>query len=398
MSQPIRPIFVASAAVSAAVVGYAFFGLPGAVTPLAGYGLHKIIQDCITPQKESKEEAPAPLAPPRVSSFSSSSSSSSTPVASGLSFSETKARNIAIFRENTGLMANGGYTSEFGGYISVEAPKERDTLLIDPNVQKGNGNDYARIGGKSLTPKDTKIEVINEDCLDVTLDLKAKGFNPILLNMANQTHRGGGYEDGARAQEEDICRRTTLYAALGTVTQPNRAFQGRSVMQFRYKTEYNIPEFGCIASRNVEVLRDNKYNLLGKREKDFIDVLSSAAYDLNPRHERTRGGSLNPRGSDWADHNKSQYENNVKQKIKNILKTAILSGHDAIVLSAFGCGAFNNDPKVVARLFNEVLNETTDISGLDRKTYKDAIKAVFAIIGDHNDTKGNFKNFQNQFK
>nr|NGX52059.1 hypothetical protein [Candidatus Anoxychlamydiales bacterium] len=38
MSQPIRPIFVASAAVSAAVVGYAFFGLPGAVTPLAGYG------------------------------------------------------------------------------------------------------------------------------------------------------------------------------------------------------------------------------------------------------------------------------------------------------------------------------------------------------------------------
>jgi len=83
------------------------------------------------------------------------------------------------------------------------------------------------------------------------------------------------------------------------------------------------------------------------------------------------------------------------------LKAAILSGHDAIVLSAFGCGAFNNDPKQMAKMFNEVLNENVDpliISrGSKARTYKNAIKAVFAIITDHHDTKGNFEAFQKEF-
>ncbi|NGX36215.1 MAG: hypothetical protein K1000chlam1_01054, partial [Candidatus Anoxychlamydiales bacterium] len=98
----------------------------------------------------------------------------------------------------------------------------------------------------------------------------------------------------------------------------------------------------------------------------------------------------------------TQYENATKEKIRNILKTAILTGHDAIVLSAFGCGAFRNNPEAVSRLFHEVLSERVDTTGapgkmdvgpLKRQNYKDVIKVVFAIKGGGS----NLTEFQKRF-
>ncbi len=40
--------------------------------------------------------------------------------------------------------------------------------------------------------------------------------------------------------------------------------------------------------------------------------------------------------------------------------TTLLKGHDAIVLSAFGCGAFGNPPEHIATLFKEIID--TEIS------------------------------------
>jgi len=51
------------------------------------------------------------------------------------------------------------------------------------------------------------------------------------------------------------------------------------------------------------------------------------------------------------------------------------NGHDSIVLSAFGCGAYGNPPKHMAELFREVI--CTQYSGAFKHI-------VFAIIDDHN--------------
>jgi len=374
MSLSIKPVLV-TAAVAA---GFYIAGPSGAMAPLATYGLYKVINECNKPHEETEEKA---------SSLSPLSYSSLSP----LSYTEAKGRNKKIFKENGQIMRARQYISSSGKAISINMPSENDTVIIDPDY-RGRVSDYDRIKRSKgnpyeiLAPKDTKIEVLNNDCLEVTLDLQKRGFNPILLNMANQTSMGGSYVDGARAQEEDICRRTTLYGALGTTKLKNKALKNLSVMQFRYNTDYKIPEFGCIASRNIQVLRDKNYKFLD--EPKFIDVISSAAYNMNEKFV----GNDRDKFKDGKD-----FEDKTKNKLRNILKTAILSGHNAVVLSAFGCGAFASDPKVVSKIFNEVLNEKSDIKELKGKLYKDAIKAVFAIIGDHNDTKGNYQTFKREF-
>ena len=69
----------------------------------------------------------------------------------------------------------------------------------------------------------------------------------------------------------------------------------------------------------------------------------------------------------------------------------IVKNDDSIVLGAFGCGAFHNPPKHIARLFHEVINE---------KEFKDKYKLIaFAILEDHNSPRGgNLQPFIEEFK
>lgn len=79
------------------------------------------------------------------------------------------------------------------------------------------------------------------------------------------------------------------------------------------------------------------------------------------------------------------YLSTTKDKIRTILRIGIDHGHNALVLSAFGCGAFGNDPYVMASLFLEILHEPE---------FEYAFrKIVFAIIDDHN-SKGNYAAFK----
>lgn len=80
-----------------------------------------------------------------------------------------------------------------------------------------------------------------------------------------------------------------------------------------------------------------------------------------------------------------------KNKMRTMLRIGLLNGHDSIVLGAFGCGAFNNPPKHIARLFHEVIDE---------KEFKDKYKLIaFAILEDHNSPRGgNLQPFIEEFK
>ena len=83
-----------------------------------------------------------------------------------------------------------------------------------------------------------------------------------------------------------------------------------------------------------------------------------------------------------------------KRKIRAILRACFHGGNDAIVLGAFGCGAFRNPPAHIARLFREVFEES-EFRGVFRRL-------VFAILDDHNarhshNPDGNLLPFQRVF-
>ena len=83
-----------------------------------------------------------------------------------------------------------------------------------------------------------------------------------------------------------------------------------------------------------------------------------------------------------------------KNKIRTIMRIGLIHGHDSLVLGAFGCGAFRNPPRHMARLFHENINEREFAS-----KYR---CIIFAILDDHNayqvhNPVGNFKPFAEEF-
>jgi len=89
-----------------------------------------------------------------------------------------------------------------------------------------------------------------------------------------------------------------------------------------------------------------------------------------------------------------------RRKIQAILNIGLDNGHDAIVLSAFGCGAYRNPPSIMAQLFYEVIS--TGYAGGGENLPRTYRHISFAIIDDHNSNKehnpeGNFLPFQNKF-
>src|SRR5207248_1258260 len=122
---------------------------------------------------------------------------------------------------------------------------------------------------------------------------------------------------------------------------------------------YPIPEKGCIYSPQVIVIKDQDYHLLSKPFE--VAMVACAAL----RHP-----ILNKQGK----YSKIIDYQLMKHKIQQIFQVAYQHKHDALVLSAFGCGAFKNPPEVVAQIFNEVIAQ-----------YKGCFKVIIFAIKSHHD-------------
>jgi uncharacterized protein (TIGR02452 family) len=190
--------------------------------------------------------------------------------------------------------------------------------------------------------KQTVYNVISGDTLDIALSLKSsyksKGYNynPLILNFSCEKQPGGGWQTGSMSQEECIFYRSTCYMSL---VDPLHYDEHRS-------WKYPIPFNGGIYTPNVLVFRDNEKSAYCIRDYEdcvFFDFLSVAAI---------RKPSL------IDDDTLSDIDTSItRQKIRNILRIAFITGHKDILLGAFGCGSFRNPPRHISRLFKDILSE-----------------------------------------
>lgn len=233
---------------------------------------------------------------------------------------------VQVFQDTCNALRAGQFTAPSG------QPVRFDIGQMQQGTRLYNGMAELALPPFVRNPS-THIRVVNEDSVTEGLRLKRESnYNVGVVNFANEDRPGGGVENGARAQEEAICRTTGLYFSIDPRLNAHIVFpQGR----------YKIPEFGSIFSPSVPVLRNPE----GERFQwmDAVETLhfiSSAAYHPGNRPQNTQA-----------------YEDGMKQKIRMQVATAIQHGCNALVLGAFGCGAFQNPPGVVARLTREVLME-----------------------------------------
>ena len=237
---------------------------------------------------------------------------------------------------------------------------------------------------QQVTTTETKLSVVNNDCLVVGKQMQDEGLNPAVLNMASAYRPGGGVLNGARAQEECIFRRSNLFMSLylfdrqmyDMVIEPN--MDGMYELNFIQQGYPMDENFGGIYSADVTVFKDGKYEWLhNPYQTAFISV---AAMNVNRALRQGENILVDGRLSDRAVAI-------TKNKIRTIYRIGILHGHDSLVLGAWGCGAFGNPPEQMAQLFIDVLNEDEF-----RGRYKDI---RVAIIEDHNSKGRNYQTFKN---
>lgn len=182
------------------------------------------------------------------------------------------------------------------------------------------------------TDRDTRFEVTGESSLEAARRLTGAGPAPVaVLNFASARNPGGGYLNGAQAQEEALCRASALYATL--LRAPEFYAHHRAERSPFYTDR-------VIHSPGVPVFRDDRGRLL---DPPFtVGFLTSPA---------PNAGVIAARAPEDAGRVPAA----LASRVERVLETAAACGYRRLVLGAWGCGVFRNDPRQVAAAFRALL-------------------------------------------
>ena len=188
-----------------------------------------------------------------------------------------------------------------------------------------------------------------------------------VLNFANAKKPGGFVLNGARAQEESICRSSTLYLCLNTEFLKENFYS--------IKNEKKSENDRIIYTPNILVFKtddDTLSQMLNEKDWYNIDVISCAAHNQK---------------ANKIENEKLKKINYIK--IKAIIECAVENKVDNLILGAFGCGEFANDPQLVSKIFKKIL--------IDEEYYKFFENVHFAIFTPLGKTK-NINEFKKTFE
>lgn len=205
----------------------------------------------------------------------------------------------------------------------LNQPQSTVYTIVEPNYQP-----------QQRYEKKVVVRVVNQDTFEAAEEITQKGHRPLVLNLASDFKPGGGVEKGAKAQEEDLFRRSDYYRHLD-------------------RRWYPLKPTHAILSPGVTVIKDTEYN----KQKPYFQVDCLAVAGL--RHPKLVSGKFQPKDEEL-----------LRTKIRQIFQIADQHKYDYLVLGALGCGAFGNPPEEVARIFKEELD----------KFEHSFVEVVFAVL------------------
>jgi uncharacterized protein (TIGR02452 family) len=235
----------------------------------------------------------------------------------------------AVAQETVRVVEQGAYVAASGRTVALREAVERakrGTVLYRP----GSFERLELPRGPGGAPR---IEVTSEKTGEAARRLfEREGVARfVALNFASAKNPGGGFLGGARAQEEDLARCSALYACL--LTQPDYYARNREEHSPLY-TDH------LIYSPDVPFFRDEQWTLL---ERPFLaSIITSPAPNAGAVLRNAPG--LQPRLREV-----------LQARALDVLRVAAHQGHRTLVLGAWGCGAFRNDPHDAAEAFSLAL-------------------------------------------
>ena len=164
-----------------------------------------------------------------------------------------------------------------------------------------------------------------------------------VLNFASATNPGGGVAWGSTAQEEGLCRCSTLYSNLSVKENWVRFYEPHR--------KQNNPLYNddCIYTPDVLVFKTDTCcpELLSQKDWMKVNVITCAAPNLR----------TNKNGTARVSVSDDELENLHIKRMRRILSIAAAHCNEVVILGAYGCGAFKNPPEVVAKAMKKVIAE-----------------------------------------
>jgi len=265
-------------------------------------------------------------------------------------------------KDTVAICETGFYTSPNGKEIEIASALKN---AVDGTVIYSEENPPR--GDAATAAETTSIEVHNQTTFDAILNLERGGYRNIAcLNFASARNPGGGFLTGAQAQEEALARASGLYPCLLKAREyyeRNRAHQSAIYLDL------------VIYSPLVPFFRDDSGALLER------PILASVITAPAPNAAAVMQNE---------PHHATTIESALKRRAGLILQVAQAHNIKCLVLGAWGCGVFRNDPKVVSKSFADLLKGDGKFGGV-------FTKVVFAVF-DRSEGQVIFRAFQDTFR
>lgn len=206
-------------------------------------------------------------------------------------------------------------------HVYVLSPEKTDVFLDDTDGFLKN---------KAYIATKTSYVFVNQDSFEAA---RRYGRNPLVMNFASARHPGGGFRTGASAQEESLCRASTLYASLTS--------QDAAVM-YDFNNMHELPAYSdyMLLSDQVAVFRDASGALLPTPFSCGVITVPAP----------NRNGSA-------RSLSKEELDDIIHERLRRMLLSGIRYRYHTIVLGAWGCGVFGNPTEEIAEAFHRLLIE-----------------------------------------
>lgn len=261
-----------------------------------------------------------------------------------------------IARETLDILKRGSYELA-GKRIDISKDHQwsvEHSALFTPEEGKEILSHYE--GGKASLVLEYRTE--NCSTVDAILKLTKEGKAHIgVLNFASAKNPGGGFINGAMAQEESLAASGGLYE---TLTAHREYYENNRACPSMNYTDHGI------YSPEVVFFRNGKFGLL--TEPVTASVLTLPAVNM---------GQVRLKGEDVVEAEKA-----MRQRMKLALALFAEKKARNLILGAYGCGVFRNDPEKIALWWKELLKggfegcfDSIFFAVLDRSEKKECVQA-----------------------
>lgn len=248
---------------------------------------------------------------------------------------------VAVASETLNIIKNGKYTV-CGKEIILDSEKINSVKIYSPEYLPQNFEEHDKKAEIIIKPADS-FGILN------LCDISGK---TCVLNFASAKNPGGGFQRGAKAQEEQLCFCSTLFGSIGS----EKASEMYKYNRENYNTLYSDY---MLYSPHVEIIRNSEYELLENPRN--VSVVTAPAVNRNIADR---------------NHSNSEIFDCMLCRARKILSIAIENDNKNIVLGAWGCGVFRNSVQDIAEIFRILLFEEKYISLFDN--------VIFAAFNDKN--------------